>query len=120
MTREPPSLHFVRRQRLTEVVVEVWRPPVGYRVRLCRWILVKLHDFGVRWSQWLVSPRAQGRRPVTGLFRLLIADRGLVLIAGEDTCWHRLLTGHRFCQRVGRLVETPWDVIELETIKLVL
>ena len=55
-TRKPSSLRFVRRQRLTEEVVEVRHPPVGQRVRLCRWILVKLHDFGVGWSHRLVSP----------------------------------------------------------------
>ena len=81
---EPSSLHFVRRQRLTEEVVEVRRPLVGQRVGLYRWILIKLHDFGVRWSHRLVSPRAQGRRPITSLFWLLIVDQGLVLIAGED------------------------------------
>ena len=57
-TREPPSLCFVHRQRLTEEVVEVRRPPVDQRVRLYCWILVKLHDFGVGWSRWLVSPQA--------------------------------------------------------------
>ena len=56
--RELPSLHFVRRQRLTEEVVEVRRPLVGQRVRLYRWILVKFHDFRVIWSHWLVSPQA--------------------------------------------------------------
>ena len=45
MTRMPPSLHFVHQQRLTEEVVEVRRPPVGQRIGLYRWILVKLHDF---------------------------------------------------------------------------
>ena len=35
-TREPPSLHFFRRQRLTEEVVEVRHPLVGQRVGLCR------------------------------------------------------------------------------------
>ena len=54
--RELPSLCFVRRQRLAEKVVEVRRPPVGQRVELRRWILVKLHDLGVGWSQRLVSP----------------------------------------------------------------
>jgi len=58
MTHEPPSLYFVRRQRLTEEVVEVRQPLVDQRVRLCRWILIKLHDFGVRWSRRLVSPQA--------------------------------------------------------------
>ena len=47
MMREPPSLCFVRRQRLTEEVVEVRHPLVNQRVWLCRWILVELHDFGV-------------------------------------------------------------------------
>ena len=42
------------------------------------------------------------------------------MVAGEDTHWHRLSTGHRFCKRVGRLVEAPWDVIEFEAVELVL
>ena len=54
------------------------------------------------------------------MFWLLIADRGFVLIAGEDACWHRLSVGRRLHQRVGRLVETPRGVIELEAIELVL
>ena len=54
--REPPSLHFVHRQRLTEEVVEVRRPLVAQRVGLYRWTLVKLHDFRVGWSHRLVSP----------------------------------------------------------------
>ena len=103
-----------------EEVVEVGHPPVTQRVWLCRWILIKLHDFGVGWSHRLVSPRAQGRRPITGLFCLLVADRGLVLITGEDASRHRLSAGRRFHQRVGCLVETPQDVIELETVELIL
>ena len=74
MTREPPSLHFVCQQCLTEEVVEVRRPLVGQRVGLYRGILVKLHDFGVGWSQRQVRPRAQGRWCVTGLSQLLVAD----------------------------------------------
>ena len=56
MMREPPSLHFVRWWLIAEEVVEVRHPPVGQRVRLCRWILIKLHDFRVGWSHRLVSP----------------------------------------------------------------
>ena len=55
-TCEPPSLHFVHRQHLTEEVVEVRRPLLGQRVGLCCWIHIKLHDFVVRWSRRLVSP----------------------------------------------------------------
>ena len=84
MMRETPSLYFIHWQRLTEQVVEVRCPLVGQRVELCCWILVKLHDFAVRWSHWLVSPRTQGRRSITGLFRLLVVDKGLVLIANKD------------------------------------
>ena len=73
-TRELLSLCFVRRQRLMEVVVEVGHPLVGQRIELYRWILVKLHDFRVGLNRRLVSPRAQGRWPITSLFRLLIAD----------------------------------------------
>ena len=43
-----------------------------------------------------------------------------MLIIGEDGCRHRLLAGHRFCERVGHLVETPWNVVELEAVELVL
>ena len=103
-----------------EEVVEVGRPPISQRVGLCRWILLKLHDFKVGWSRRLVSPRGQGGRPITGLFWLLTADQGLVLIASEDAHWHWLSAGRRLHQCVGCLVETPRDVIELETIKLVL
>ena len=72
-TCKPLSLHFVHRQCLTEEVVEVRHPPVGQRVRLCCWILIKLHDFGVGWSR-LVSHRAQGRRPIISLFWLLVEE----------------------------------------------
>ena len=54
------------------------------------------------------------------MFWLLIADRGLVLITGEDARRHQLSVGRCFHQRVGRLVETPQDVIELEAVELVL
>ena len=87
-TREPPSLCFVRRQCLTEEVVEVRRLPINQRVRLYHWILVELHDFRIGWSRWLVSLGAQGRRPITSLFWLLVADRGLMLITGEDAYRH--------------------------------
>ena len=43
-----------------------------------------------------------------------------MLIAGEDARWHQLLSRRHFRQRIGHLVETPWDVVELETIELVL
>ena len=66
--REPSSLCFVRRQCFMEEVVKIRHPLVGQRVRLYRWILVKLYDFRVGWSHQLVSPVAQGRQPITGLF----------------------------------------------------
>ena len=47
LNNDKGSLHFVRRQCLMEEVVKVRRPLVGPRVGLYRWILVKLHDFGV-------------------------------------------------------------------------
>ena len=43
-----------------------------------------------------------------------------MLVAGEDTRWHRLSTERCFCKRVGRLIEAPWDVIEFEAIEFVL
>ena len=54
------------------------------------------------------------------MFRLLVADRGFVLIAGEDAYRHRLSAGRCIRQRVGRLIETTRDVIELEAVELVL
>ena len=54
------------------------------------------------------------------MFWLLVVDRGLVLIAGEDAHWHRLLARSYCLQHIGRLVKTPRDLIELETIELVL
>ena len=44
--RESSSFRLVRRQRVTEEVVEVESSPVDQRVGLCRWILFKLHDLG--------------------------------------------------------------------------
>ena len=66
------------------------------------------------------QPQALGRSPITGLFWPLVVNRGLVLIAGEDACWHWLSTGHCFCKCIGHLVEASWDVIEFEAVKLVL
>jgi len=43
-----------------------------------------------------------------------------MLVAGEDTHWHRFSAERRFRKRVGRLIEVPWDVIEFEAIELVL
>ena len=43
-----------------------------------------------------------------------------MLVTSEDACWHRLSTGCRLRECVGRLVEAPRDVIEFEAIKLVL
>ena len=42
-----------------------------------------------------------------------------MLVAGKDTYWDWLLAGCCFCECVGCLIETPWDVIELEAIELV-
>ena len=54
------------------------------------------------------------------MFIPLVVNRGLVLVTGEDTRWHRLWTGCRFCKRVDRFVEAPWDVIELRAVEFVL
>ena len=43
-----------------------------------------------------------------------------MLIAGKDAYQHRLSAGRRLHQRIGHLVEMPWDVIELETVELFL
>ena len=42
------------------------------------------------------------------------------MITSEDARWHWLSVECHFHQRIGRLVETLRDVIELETIELVL
>ena len=55
-TFEPSSFHLVRRQHVMEEVVEVECSPINQRVRLCRWILFKLHDTRAGWSHQLVSP----------------------------------------------------------------
>ena len=54
------------------------------------------------------------------MFQPLLANQGLVLIAGEDAYQHRFSAGHRFCQPISRLIETHRDVIELKTVELVL
>ena len=54
------------------------------------------------------------------MFRPLVVNQGLVLVAGEDTRWHWLSTGRRFCKCVGHFIEAPWDVIEFEAIEFVL
>jgi hypothetical protein len=41
-------------------VVEIGHPPVGRRVGLHCWLFVELHDFRVRRSRRLLSPRALG------------------------------------------------------------
>ena len=103
-----------------EEVVEVKRSPVVVRVGLCRWVLFKLHDLGVRRSSWRIGCGGWTRWAIAGLFRPRIVYQGFVLIAGEDTCWHRLSAGCRLCKRVVRLVEAPQDVIELEAVESIL
>ena len=117
---EPLSLHLVRQQRVTEEVVEVEHSPVNQRVGLCRWILFKLHDLGVGWSHQLVSPRGWIGWTIIGLLRPFLAHRGLVLVTGEDTCWHWLSVGRCLHKHIARLVEAPWAVIEFEAIEFVL
>ena len=43
-----------------------------------------------------------------------------MLVTGEDAYWHRLLAGCCFRKHVGRLVEMPWNVVELEAVEFVL
>ena len=43
-----------------------------------------------------------------------------MLVTSEDAYLHRLSAGCCFCKRVNRLIEAPWNVIELETVELVL
>ena len=119
-TCEPSSLYLVCRQRVTEEVVKVECSLVVQRVRLCRWIFFKLHDTRTGWSRRLVSPRGWIRWAIIGPFQPFIAQRGFVLVAGEDTHWHWLSAGCRLRKCVSCLVKTPWDVIELKAIKFVL
>ena len=56
-TCEPSSLRLVHRHRVMEEVVKVECSLVDQRVKLCRWILFKLHDLGDGRSRRLVSPR---------------------------------------------------------------
>ena len=65
---EPLSFRLVRRQRVTEEVVELECSPVDQRVGLCRWILLKLHDLGAGRSRRLVSPWGWVRRAIVGSF----------------------------------------------------
>ena len=43
-----------------------------------------------------------------------------MLVAGEDTYWHRLLARCRIYMRVDRLIEVSCDVIEFVAIEFVL
>ena len=115
-TCEPSSFCLVHRQRVTEEVVKVECSLVVQRVELYRRFLFKLHDLGARGSRWLVSPWGWIRRAIVGPFQPFVAYQGLMLVAGEDAHWHRLLTGRCFCKCVGRLVEAPWDVVEFEAM----
>jgi len=117
---ESLSFHLVYWQCVTEEVVKAECSPVDQRVRLYRWIFFKLHDLGAGQSRRLVSPRGGIRRTIVGQFRPFVAHQGLVLVAGKDTCWHRLSAKCRLCKRIGRLVEAPWDVIEFEAIEFFL
>ena len=66
-TCEPSSFRLVRRQHVTEEVVEVECSPVIQRVGLYRWIPFKLHDIETRRSRWLVSPQDWIRWAIIGL-----------------------------------------------------
>ena len=52
---EPSSFCLIRWQSVVEEVVEVECSLVVRRVG--RWAFFKLHDLGVEWSRWSVSPR---------------------------------------------------------------
>jgi hypothetical protein len=68
-------------------------------------------------GQGLVIPRVRGKRSGPGLFRLLVADRGLVLIASKDSGRDGLAARRHFCQCVGCFIEPSWDVVKFETVK---
>ena len=65
---EPSSFYLVRWQRIVEEVVDVECSPVVQRVRLCCWILFKLHDLRVRQSHRWVGPRGRIRQAIVGRF----------------------------------------------------
>ena len=67
-TCEPSNFCLVRRQHVTEEVVEVERSLVDQRVGLCHWILFELHYFGVGCSRRLSSPWAEIGRTIIALF----------------------------------------------------
>jgi hypothetical protein len=67
-----------------EEVVEIRHPPFG---RSSGPIAGSKSSSMTSWlekGRWLPSPRVRGKRLGLGLFRLLVADRGLVLIAIKD------------------------------------
>ena len=117
---ESSGFRLVRRQRVTEEVVELECSPVDQRVGLCRWILFKLYDLGAGQSHRLVSPRGWIGWTIVGLLRPFVAYRCLVLVAGKDTYWHQLSARCRLRKRIGRLIEASWDVIEFEAVEFVL
>ena len=64
---EPPSLHLICWQCVTEEVVEVGHSLVDQRVGFCRWIFFELLDFRAECSRCLFSPRAGIGRTITAL-----------------------------------------------------
>jgi hypothetical protein len=48
--RKPSGFHFISREHLTDEAIEIGCPPIGWRVRLCHWFFIKLHDFEVEGS----------------------------------------------------------------------
>ena len=103
-----------------EEIVEVKRSPVIGRVGLHCWVFFKLHDLGVGRSSWRIGPGGRTRRAIVGLFRPRVAYRGFVLITGKDACWDWLSARCCSCERVGRFIEAPRDVIEFEAVEFVL
>jgi hypothetical protein len=69
VARESSGLYLIRRERLTDEAIEERDPSVRQGVGPCRWvlvglphwILVDLHDLGVRWGLWGASPHAWAR-----------------------------------------------------------
>jgi len=65
---EPSSFCLVRRQHVTEEVVEVECSLVVQRVSLCRWILFKLHDLKTRRNVGWSAPEPDLGGPSSACF----------------------------------------------------
>jgi hypothetical protein len=117
---EPSGLRIVSWEHLAEEVGKIRHPLVGWRVGTCCLFQLELHDLVVGKGRRLASLRVRGKRFGPSLLRLLIADRGFVLITSKDAERDGLAARRHFCQHVNCFVEPSWDVVKFEIVKLVL